>query len=185
MYTANIVDTVIFRALGTHPNPHLEALSRAVAEADTEIWVPPAIYRELTNYGTEPPVNPYLDAGIEQGWIRVATPLPGNRGDSFDRVDDPVAKAQHLADELLNQESKYPTTNNWRDASLVALAVRLFEQNSRIRVLIHTADENLAKACVRIPPEFGYYDVESRYYNPPQTAQKEFPTTESLTWDGR
>jgi hypothetical protein len=185
MYTANIVDTVIFRTLGKHPNPHLQSLERAVTEADTEVWVPASIYRELTNYGTAPPSNPYLDAGVEKGWIRVATPFPGTRSDSFDSAADPVEQAQHIAGQLLNQASKYPATNNWRDASIVALAVRLFEQNDRIRVLTHTADENLAKACARIPPEFGYYDIKSRYYNPPRTAKAEFPTTASLTWDGR
>jgi hypothetical protein len=186
MYTANIVDTVMFRNLGKHPSPHLETLKRAVKTAETELWVPAPVYRELADYGDAgPPVNPYLDDAIEEGWVRVATPLPGVRSDAFDSVDDPVEKARHLADEFLNQESKYPVTNNWRDASLVALAVRLFAHNTRIRVITHTADEGLAKACACIPPEFGYYEIESRYYNPPQTSKHEFPTVDSLTWDGR
>lgn len=185
MYTANIVDTVIFRSLGKHPNTYLRSLKRAVKAADTELWVPATIYRELADYGDRSPVNPYLDNAIEEGWVRVATPLPGDRSDDFDAVDKPVAKARHLADSFLNQQSKYPETNNWRDASLVALTVRLFEHNNRIRVITHTADENLAKACSRIPPEFGYYEINSRYYNPPQTAKHDFPTIESLTWDHR
>jgi len=85
----------------------------------------------------------------------------------------------------LNQLSKYPEVNNWRDASVVALAVQLFEQNNRIRVITHTADKGLARACTRIPPEFGYYEVESRYYNPPQTAKLQFPTIEALSWSGQ
>lgn len=183
MYTANIVDTVMFRNLGKHPSPHLQSLKRAVKTAGTELWVPAPVYRELADYGDAgPPVNPYIDDAIEEGWIRVATPLPGVRSDTFDSVDHPVEKARHLADEFLNQESKYPVTNNWRDASLVALAVRLFERNARIRVITHTADEMLAEACARIPPEFGYYEIESRYYNPPQIAKHEFPTVDSLTW---
>ncbi|WP_311170856.1 hypothetical protein [Halobellus ordinarius] len=182
MYTANIVDTVIFRSLGKSSSPHVQSLTDAVEQAGTELWVPSPIYRELTGYGTEPPVNPYLDDGVEDGWIRVAIPLAGNRDDAFESVTNPVEQAQHLADEFLNQRSKYPVTNNWRDASIVALAVRLFEQNARIRVITHTADERLARACARIPPEFGYYEIESRYYNPPQTAKHEFPTVEALTW---
>ncbi|WP_436932694.1 hypothetical protein [Halosimplex halobium] len=186
MYTANIADTVMFRNLGKHPSPHLKSLKRAVESADTEIWVPAAIYRELADFGGgDEPTNPYLDHAIEEGWLRVATPLPAVRSDSFDAVDDPVETAQHLADVLLNRESKYPVTNNWRDASIVALAVRLFERNARIRVITHTADEPLAAACARIPPEFGYYEIESRYYNPPQTAKQEFPTADALTWDGQ
>jgi len=184
MYTANIVDTVLFRSLGKQPNAYLQSLERAVKAAETELWVPAPIYRELAEYGDEPPVNPYLDDAIEAGWMRVATPLSGVRSDAFESVADPVAKARHLADAFLNRQSKYPVTNNWRDASLVALAVRLFERAARIRVITHTADENLATACARIPPEFGYYDIESRYYNPPQTAKHEFPTVDSLTWDG-
>lgn len=184
-HTANVVDTVIFRSLGKSPSPHLESLEQAVAEADTELWVSSSIYRELTNYGTNPPRNPYLDTGVEDGWIRVATPLLGNRNTPFDSVHNPVKQAQHLTDEYLNQQSKYPEINNWRDASVVALAVRLFEQNTRIRVITHTADERLARACARIPPEFGYYEIESRYYNPPQKAKQQFPTTESLSWRGR
>lgn len=185
MYTANIADTVMFRSLGKQPSPQLETLECAVKTAGTELWVPPTIYRELADYGNESPVNPYLDDAIEEGWVRVAIPLPGVRSDAFDSVDDPVAKARHLADAFLNQQSKYPVTNNWRDASLVALAVRLFELNARIRVITHTADGMLAKACARIPPEFGYYEIESRYYNPPQAAKQEFPTVDSLTWDGQ
>lgn len=186
MYTANIIDTVMFRNLGKHPSPYLQMLKRAVKTADTELWVPATVYRELMDSGdTASPGNPYLDTAIEEGWVRVATPLPGVRDDAFQSVDGPVEKAQHLADEYLNQQSKYPVTNNWRDASLVGLAVRLFERNIRIRIITHTADEGLAKACARIPPEFGYYDIESRYYNPPQTAKHEFPTVDSLTWNGR
>lgn len=185
MYTANIVDTVVFRALGKPPGPGMQSLERAVKTAETELWVPASVYRELTNYGTDPPVNPYLDEGIEGAWVRVATPLPGRRSDSFESVTDPVAKARHLTDAFLNQGSKYPETNNWRDTSVVALAVRLFDQNARIRVITHTADERLAQACARIPPEFGYYDIESRYYNPPQTVKREFPTVDSLTWEGQ
>jgi hypothetical protein len=184
MYTANIVDAVIFRSLGKSPSQHWQSLKQAVKQAETELWVPAEIYQELTNYGVDPPVNPYLDEGIKNGWIRVATPLPGNRGDTFDAADGPVEEVQHLADELLNRESKYPVTNNWRDASVVALAVRLFEHNTRMRIITHTADESLARACARVPPEFGYYDIESRYYNPPQTAKHKFPTVESLRWSG-
>ncbi len=73
LYTANIVDTVIFRSLGKSPNLHLRPLKQAVSEANTELWVSPSVYRELTNYGASPPQNPYLDTGIEKGWIRVAT----------------------------------------------------------------------------------------------------------------
>ena len=180
-YTANIVDTVIFRSLGKPPNQHIESLKQAVGEIGTELWVSPAIYRELTDDSQEPPQNPYLDECIAEGWVRVATPFSGEREISYESISDPVQQAQYLADEYLNQQSKYPETNNWRDASVVALAVRLFEENARIRVITHTADTNLARACARIPPEFGYYDIESRYYNPPQTAKRQFPTVESLS----
>lgn len=185
MYTANIADTVMFRNLGKHPSPHLQSLERAVKEAGTEVWVSPAVYHELADYGVaDSPVNPYLDSAIEEGWLRVATSLPGDRSKTFDSSETPVADAQHLADEFLTQQTKYPVTNNWRDAAVVALAVRLSEDNARIRIITHTADESLAKACARIPPEFGYYEIESRYYNPPQTAKQKFPTVDCLTWDG-
>ena len=184
MYTANIADTVMFRNLGKHPNPRLQSLKRAVNEVGTEIWVPAAVYHELADTGNaDSQTNPYLDAAIEAGWLRVATPLPGDRIKRFDNSAGPVEKARFVADEFLNQQSKYPETNNWRDASLVALAVRLFDANARIRVITHTADKSLATACARLPPEFGYYDIKSRYYNPPQTAKSEFPTVDQLTWD--
>jgi len=183
LYTANIADTVMFRNLGKHPSPQLRALKSAVKEAQTEIWVPAAVYHELADTGTAgSPTNPYLDTAIEEGWLRVAPPLPGNRTEGIEERAGPVERARFVADAFLNRQSKYPETNNWRDAALVALAVRLFETNTRIRVITHTADENLAKACARIPPEFGYYDIQSRYYNPPQTAKNEFPTVGRLTW---
>ncbi|EMA14846.1 hypothetical protein C435_15137 [Haloarcula marismortui ATCC 33799] len=185
IYTANIADTVMFRNLGKDPSPRLQSLKSAVEEAGTEIWVPAAVYHELADTGGgDQPTNPYLDTAIEEGWVRVATPLSGDRPDDFDSTAGAVEKARFVADAFLNQQSKYPETNNWRDAALVALAVRLFDQNARIRVITHTADKNLATACARIPPEFGYYDVQSRYYNPPQTAKAEFPTVDRLTWDG-
>jgi hypothetical protein len=75
MYTANIVDTVVFRSLGKHPNPHLDRLRDAVETAQTEIWVPELVYEELADQGSDETVtNPYLDRGIEEGWIRLATP---------------------------------------------------------------------------------------------------------------
>ena len=183
MYTANIADTVIFRSLGKEPNPRLETLKQAVKEADTEIWVPPVVYHELSDTSeADAPANPYLDTAIAEGWLRVAIPLAGDRGEGFDRSANSVVKARTIADDFLNARSKYPETNNWRDAAIVALAVRLFEENERIRVITHTADENLAKACAHIPPEFGYYEIESRYYNPPRTVKSEFPTADSLSW---
>ena len=183
MYTANIADTVIFRSLGKEPNPHLETLKQAVKEADTEIWVPPVVYHELSDTNeTDAPANPYLDTAIAEGWLRVTIPLAIDRDEGFDRSANPVVKARKVADDFLNARSKYPETNNWRDAAIVALAVRLFEENERIRVITHTADESLAKACARIPPECGYYEIESRYYNPPQTVKSEFPTVDSLSW---
>ncbi|WP_262174518.1 hypothetical protein [Haloarcula laminariae] len=185
MYTANIADTVMFRNLGKEPSTRLQVLKEAVEDANTEIWVPAAVYHELSDTReTNSPANPYLDTAIEEGWLRVATPLPGDRGEEFNQNASAVEKARIVADDFLNQQSKYPVTNNWRDAALVALAVRLFDENTRIRVITHTADQNLAKACARIPPEFGYYEIKSRYYNPPQTAKAEFPTVNNLTWDG-
>jgi hypothetical protein len=134
MYTANIADTVMFRNLGKYPNPYLESLKRAAEKAGTEIWVPAAVYHELSDTGgADSPTNPYLDTAIEEGWLRVATPLPGDRSTGFDSGVEPVEKARFVADEFLNQQSKYPETNNWQDAALVALAVRLFDSNARIR----------------------------------------------------
>ena len=40
MYTANIVDTVIFRSLGKSSSPHVQSLTDAVEQAGTELWVP-------------------------------------------------------------------------------------------------------------------------------------------------
>ena len=182
MFTANIVDTVLFRSLGKYPNPHLDRLEDAVEQAQTEIWVPELISEELADHGPDCTTNPYLDHGIEDGWIRVVS-LPDSERNSADGESDPATEAWQEANHFLDQHSKYPTTNNWRDAAIVALAVRLFEQNTRIRVITHTADELLAKACAIIPPEFGYYEVASRYYHPPGTAKEKFPTVASLTWD--
>ena len=54
------------------------------------------LYRELADYGGSSPVNPYLDAAIEDGWVRVATPLPGVRNDTFDVEDTPDMPAEFL-----------------------------------------------------------------------------------------
>ena len=166
---ANIVDTVVFRSLGKHPNPHLDTLRDAVETAQTELWVPELIYEELADQGPGGTVsNPYLDHGIEEGWIRRGTaPHPEDNMGGTESGNTVAAEAWREANHFLDQQSKYPTTNNWRDGSVVALAVHLFETNKRIRIITHTADELLAKACAIIPPEFGYYEVKSRYYHPP------------------
>lgn len=182
MYTANIVDTVVFRSLGKNPNRHLDRLKDAVEQAQTEIWVPNHIYEELVDHGPNGTTNPYLDYGIEEEWIRVVS-LPDPESDLADAESGPAMDAWREANHFIDQHSKYPTTNNWRDAAIVALAVHLFEQNKQIRVITHTADELLAKACAVIPPEFGYYEVASRYYHPPETAKEKFPTVDSLSWD--
>ena len=96
MYTANIVDTVIFRSLGKPPGPRWRALKHAVETVGTELWAPATVYRELADFGTDPPTNPYLDHGIEAGWIHVATPLPGCRNEAFDTAVGPAEQAQHL-----------------------------------------------------------------------------------------
>ena len=94
MYTANIADTVMFRNLGKHPNPRLQSLKRAVVEAETEIWVPAAVYHELSDTGgAGSPTNPYLDTAIEEGWFRVATPLPGDRSEGVDSSARAVGKS--------------------------------------------------------------------------------------------
>jgi hypothetical protein len=63
--------------------------------------------------GENPPRNPYLDTGIKEGWIRVATSLPNNRNTAFKSVTYSVKQAQHLADEYLNQQTKCPNTIIW------------------------------------------------------------------------
>ena len=142
MYTANIVDTVIFRSLGKHPNPHLDTLEDVIEEAQTEIWIPELIYKELADHGPDGTTNPYLDHGTGDGWIRVVT-LPDPESDLVDGESghSPTTEAWQEATHFIDQHSKYPTTNNWRDAAVVALAVHLFEQNKRIRVITHTADD--------------------------------------------
>jgi hypothetical protein len=65
MYTANIADTIIFRSLGEEPNLRLQTLKRAVKEADTEIWVPPVVYHELTDTSeVDAPASPCLLSGM-------------------------------------------------------------------------------------------------------------------------
>jgi hypothetical protein len=168
---------------GEHPNPHLDTLKEAVETAQTEIWVPELIYEELAEQNPDDTLtNPYLDRGIEEGWIRLVTlPEPEDDTVSVESGSNLAVEAWQEANQFLDQHSKYPTTNNWRDGSVVASAVHLFEENKRIRVITHTADELLAKACAIIPPEFGYHEVASRYYHPPRTAKRTFPTVDSLT----
>jgi hypothetical protein len=97
MYTANITDTVMFWNLGKQPSSHLQSLKSAVEEAGTEMWVPAAVYHELADAGsTDSPTNPYLDTAIEEGWLRVASPLPGDRTEGFDNSAGPVEKLQFV-----------------------------------------------------------------------------------------
>ena len=73
MYTANIADAVIFRSLGKSPNPLLDSLQTAVEQADTELWVPASIYRELTDYRSCKAKTPPFRAGIQPTTLMQST----------------------------------------------------------------------------------------------------------------
>jgi len=85
--------------------------------------VPAAVYHELADTGSaDSPTNPYLDTAIEEGWLRAAPSLPGDRTEGSIVALDQLRKHGSLQMSF-NQQSKYPETNNWQDAALVALAV--------------------------------------------------------------
>jgi len=98
MYTANVVDSVVFRAIGAPPNPRVTALRQAVGSVDADIWVPATVYRE-TATGTTPNAgtrtNPFLDQLVSDGVVRIATPLPGTRSDAYETVGSNVERARH------------------------------------------------------------------------------------------
>ena len=68
MYTANIADTVIVRNLWKYPSPRLHPLKNAVEQAGTVIWMPAAVYHELSDTRSNgSPTNPGLYNAIEEG----------------------------------------------------------------------------------------------------------------------
>lgn len=184
-YTANLVDTGVFRALGKPPNKHYDNLKTAVTSVGATLHIPATMYRELGGdiAGEEfPSGSEYVDHAIRDGWITVADRLPGNRTDEYEDLDSSVEKSRHDGHQVIARLTNHPqTVNQWDDTALIGLAVRLFEQNERIRILVHTTDYALAKAVRVVVPEYGYYDTKTRYY-PPRTVKEQFPEKTSFSW---
>jgi hypothetical protein len=184
-YTANLVDTGVFRALGKPSNKHYDKLKTAISSVGVTLCIPATIYRELGGdiAGEEfPSGSGYVDQAIRDGWVTVADCLPGNRTDEYEDLDSSVEKSRHDGHRVIAELTNHPqTVNQWDDTALIGLAVRLFEQNERIRILVHTTDRALAKAARVVVPEYGYYDIKTRYY-PPRTVKARFPEKTSFNW---
>lgn len=183
-YTANLVDAGLFHILGKTPNDGFSALRSAVETADTTLRLPPTMYEEVGGDPTAeryPSGSPYVDDGIADGWICITDPVPGIETDSYADAESPAAEARHVAREYMASQSRHSTLNEWNDTALVGAAVRLFEQNERMRVIVHTNDRKLAAAALRIPPEYGYYDVRAELYDPSEVRDL-FPVPDRFSW---
>jgi hypothetical protein len=185
MYVANIVDTGPFRAVGKPPSESYAALKRAVTTAEAVLRLPPTIYRELGGTITEteaPSGSEYVDDAIREGWVAVAESLPGEFSDDRSDATGTVERARHDAHHVIAQTANHPkTVNEWADTALVGLAVRLFERNEQIRVILHTTDRPLEKAARVVVPEYGYHDIKTRWY-PPKSVKEHFPKATSFRW---
>jgi hypothetical protein len=183
-YTANLVDAGLFHILGKTPNSGFSALRAAVDEAGTVLRLPPTMYEEVGGDPTAdryPSGSPYVDAGISEDWIGVTDPVPGVEEDSYPDAETPAAESRHVARAYIAEKSKHSTANEWNDTVLVGAAVRLFERNERMRVIVHTNDRKLARAALRVPPEYGYYDIRVELYDPSEVADT-FPVAGRFLW---
>lgn len=184
IYTANVVDAGLFHILGKPPSESFDKLRAAVEGADATLRLPPVMYEEL---GGDPAADggpagsEYVDPGIREGWIGVTDPVPGEEQNGYADADDTAAEARHVARAYMARQSRHSTLNEWNDTALVGETVRLFEQNERIRVIVHTNDRKLADATLRIPPEYGYYDVRVELYDP-NDAKRSFPVADQFRW---
>lgn len=185
MYTANIVDTGPFRAVGRPPNDAYSRLKDAVVTSDVTLTLAPTMYAELggdPTATTYPSGSKYVDEAIRDGWVHITEPVPGNIDDDPADVESVVEQARHDAHHVIAATTNHPqTANEWDDTALVGVALRLFERNERIRVIVHTTDRGLAKAIQVVVPHYGYHDVQARYY-PPKDVKERFPVAENFTW---
>jgi len=180
MYTANIADTVMFRTWGsTRVRTYRKSARKKLPEPNLGASM---AYHELADTGvpTRRRIRTSIRLSKKGGFSSIS--ITAQRGSiGLDQLE----KARfRFADEFLNQQQNKVS----RDEQLAGCGVGRVGSSIvrceclRIHVITHTADENLVKACARIPPEFGYYDIKSRY-NPPQTTKVEFPTVGQLTWN--
>lgn len=181
MYTANIGP---FRAVGKPPNNAYSDL-RAAVTVDTTLYVPSTMYEELggtPGADTYPSGSEYVDEAIRNDWVRVVDPVPGSFDDDYADAVTVVEQARHDAHHVIAQMTNHPkTVNEWNDTAIVGVAVRFFERNEQIRVIVHTTDRALQKAVQVVVPHYGYYDVKARYY-PPKTVKDLFPVKENFVW---
>lgn len=161
-YTVNIVDTGIFRAIGKPPNEQFDALEKSVQRVDQTLLLTWDVYKEMSGDPTSNPPpsdSPWVAPGMESGWIILA--------DELESMPD-IDKALDAAEEAITDLSAHPKTACAdEDASLIAMAVQLFEKNESLNVTIHTTDKAVAKVALALVPEFGYYDI-SAYFVPPK-----------------
>jgi hypothetical protein len=185
MYTANIVDTGLFRAIGKPPTESYETLRAVVTTAEATLHIPSVIYEELGGEPaaeTPPSGSDYVDRAIDDGWVTVANPVSGTFADAFVDAGSPVERARHDAHQVIATLTNHPqTVNQWDDTAIAGLTVRLFEQNQQLRIIVHTTDKALATAVRAVVPQYGYYDIKTRYY-PPRTAKDRFPVADNFTW---
>jgi len=163
--TANIVDTGIFWGLGRPPNDDFDAFRTAVVEADATLLLPRPIYDELggnTGADTYPSGSAYVDAGIEEGWIRVAELI-----ENHPKVETAIEDAKTV---LKNKSNHPKTTCVDQDAKIIGLAAQKFVRMDSIYVIIHTNDRAVADAAVIALHEQGFMDVDARF-TPPQAVK--------------
>lgn len=183
-YTANLVDAGLFHILGKTPNDGFSALEFAVETVDTTLRLPPTMYEEIGGDPTEdeyPSGSAYVDDGVAEGWIEVTDSVPGSEEGNYAEAESIPAEARHVAREYIASKSRHSTLNEWNDTVLVGAAVRLFEQNQRMRVIVHTNDKKLAAATLRVPPEYGYYDIRAELYDPSEV-RDQFPVPDRVQW---
>ena len=189
MYTANVVDTVTLQCLGRPPNDHYRRLREALEEADQSLTVSATTDSELRS-NSNVSGNPFVDGLVADGYCRVAPPVEDPVDGDFQALDDGrgegsvVSRARYYAYDVIDDQTSGQTvvSNAWRDTALVGLIVRLFEDNERMRAIVHTCDGPLVRAVESVVPYLGYYDVRAEQYTPGEETKTVFPRRDSFVW---
>lgn len=157
---AYVADTGVFVRCGGPANQKYQRLRRAVRQADVSLLIPRRVYEEL---GGDPDDQVYSSsavrwqAGISEGWIRVAAELDYTNP-LVSRVMDETRRF------IANETNRSEHLIEKADTALVGLAAQLLDDGTARTVVVLTTDKPAGRAVRQLLPAHGFGDcVEYRY----------------------
>lgn len=132
MTAIHVADTGLFVAMGEPSNPRNQAVSRFAARNEITFVLPERVYDELTVHPSTQSTPP-IDVAIDEGWVRVAEPLPYSNP-LVARTMDGVRRFIANADDRPHDEIERA------DLALAGVVAHAFARERATQAYIYTTD---------------------------------------------